>query len=317
MNKEEALELIKQKNKNSIDGYIYLADHEHLTDAMIELANYYYINNHIEEAIKYFQKAGDYRDFRGYQNLGFLYFYGKKVNKNYELAFKYLTKAFLMGDQSSAIKISDMYFNGYYVNKDYSYALNYLEPIYNKGMSDLLSGKKNILLPEVLIRYGISYLNGYGFKKDNIKAIKSFIVARDILKEFKETKSNLNKIAYCDNFIEKINASIDNADFEELDYCFERQSHFSFVKENNSITLKFDFDTKELFVSLKRLKSYLIDHMYFEFDDIYDYNKIEYDELRPIDYKLTKNQIKLYDEESTVMHFGYNKVISSIDVING
>jgi TPR repeat protein len=284
---------------------------------MIDLASYYYVHDQMEEALAYFKKAGDYKDYRGFQNLGYIYFYGRKVEKNNELAFKYLTKAFLMGDQASAIKISDMYMNGYYVNKDYSYALNYLEPIYSRGMMDLMAGKGNYLLPEVLIRYGLAYLNGQGFKQDNINSLKNFIVARDLLESQPNKKeSTKNMISFCNKYIENINKEVEKSDYEELDFCFEHHAKFSFVKEEENITLKFDFESKELFVSLKNLSSYLIDHMYFEFNNVYDYNKIDYDELRPIDYKLTKNQIKLYDEESTVMHFNFDKYVSSIDVIN-
>ena len=112
MDKLEALELINKNNLESIKGYVYMADHEHNTSAMVILGDYYYAKGDYSYAIKYFQEAGDYKDNRGYNRLGSMYFYGKGVEKDYHLAYKYFTKSYLNQDKYAAIKLADMYING-------------------------------------------------------------------------------------------------------------------------------------------------------------------------------------------------------------
>ena len=318
MDKKEAIELINKNNLESIKGYTYMADHEHNTSAMVILGDYYFAKHDYNFAIKYFQEAGDYKDNRGYNRLASMYFYGKGVEKNYPLAYKYFTKSYLNGDKYASIKLADMYINGYYVNKDASYALEYLEPLYNFYMNEHIKGNyKDNLLYEVLIRYALCYESGEGFKKDLNEALKCLILARDgFVKQMEYSNKPYNLLKYTISEIERLKKDVVVDSFELLDLALDNHNSFEFENDNNSLNLIFDFETPQVVVSLKKLKSLVTNRIVIRFLGVTDFNKIEYETMRPIDYQVKGDLFRLYDTESTLLHFRFNSLTDTIDDSN-
>ena len=314
MDKLEALELINKNNLESIKGYVYMADHEHNTSAMVILGDYYYAKGDYSYAIKYFQEAGDYKDNRGYNRLGSMYFYGKGVEKDYHLAYKYFTKSYLNQDKYAAIKLADMYINGYFVNKDPSYALEYLEPLYNYYMGEHIKGNyKDNLLYEVLIRYSHCYESGLGIKKDLEEALKCLVIAYDgFSKQMKYSNKSYNLLKYTLNEIDRLKKVVKVDPYEILNLALDTTNTFSYVLDNDTLTFIFSLNNKEVITSLANLCSVVTDKIEIKFDKVNDFNKIDYEQMRPIDYQVKNNLFRLYDTESTLMHFTFESFESNI-----
>lgn len=314
MDKLEALELINKNNLESIKGYVYMADHEHNTSAMVILGDYYYAKGDYSYAIKYFQEAGDYKDNRGYNRLGSMYFYGKGVEKDYHLAYKYFTKSYLNQDKYAAIKLADMYINGYFVNKDPSYALEYLEPLYNYYMGEHIKGNyKDNLLYEVLIRYSHCYESGLGIKKDLEEALKCLVIAYDgFSKQMKYSNKSYNLLKYTLNEIDRLKKIVKVDPYEILNLALDTTNTFSYVLDNDTLTFIFSLNNKEVITSLANLCSVVTDKIEIKFDKVNDFNKIDYEQMRPIDYQVKNNLFRLYDTESTLMHFTFESFESNI-----
>jgi len=314
MTEKEALELIKLNNEDSIKGYEFLANRMHDTTSMIILANYYYSKKEYYKTIDYFKKAGDYKDSRGFTNLGSMYYYGRGVEKNYEMAYKYFTKAYLLSDKFAALKLSDMYMNGYYVRNDYSYALEYLEPIYTSQMIEYLKGnKKDNLLFEVLLRYAKCYEIGKGFAKSLDKALKSLIIAKDGFEyQMNFNNKSYNLLKYTRNEIKRLSSLVDNNKFEIFDSILDNKFDFTYDTHDTNVVMHFNFNDKILLVSTSDLKSYLVNNVDVTFNNIKDFNKIEYDVMRPIDYQVKNDLFRLYDEDSTLMHFKFESFETSL-----
>ena len=314
MDKLEALELINKNNLESIKGYVYMADHEHNTSAMVILGDYYYAKGDYSYAIKYFQEAGDYKDNRGYNRLGSMYFYGKGVEKDYHLAYKYFTKSYLNQDKYAAIKLADMYINGYFVNKDPSYALEYLEPVYNYYMGEHIKGNyKDNLLYEVLIRYSHCYESGLGIKKDLEEALKCLVIAYDgFSKQMKYSNKSYNLLKYTLNEIDRLKKIVKVDPYEILNLALDTTNTFSYVLDNDTLTFIFSLNNKEVITSLANLCSVVTDKIEIKFDKVNDFNKIDYEQMRPIDYQVKNNLFRLYDTESTLMHFTFESFESNI-----
>lgn len=314
MDKLEALELINKNNLESIKGYVYMADHEHNTSAMVILGDYYYAKGDYSYAIKYFQEAGDYKDNRGYNRLGSMYFYGKGVEKDYHLAYKYFTKSYLNQDKYAAIKLADMYINGYFVNKDPSYALEYLDPLYNYYMGEHIKGNyKDNLLYEVLIRYSHCYESGLGIKKDLEEALKCLVIAYDgFSKQMKYSNKSYNLLKYTLNEIDRLKKIVKVDPYEILNLALDTTNTFSYVLDNDTLTFIFSLNNKEVITSLANLCSVVTDKIEIKFDKVNDFNKIDYEQMRPIDYQVKNNLFRLYDTESTLMHFTFESFESNI-----
>ena len=320
LTKEEAISLINNSKdfNDQLKGYLFLIDKEHNSEAMIALANIYYNNKDMENAIKYYKKASDFRNPLGNTMLGFIYYYGRGVDKDYSLAFKYFTKGSLDHEYHSILKLSDMYKLGQYVNQNYNYALDYIEPLFNEGMNRFLKGEyKNNPVFDCAMRYADAYKDGLGYKKNLEEALNYYTFAYNgFVKQMKYDKyETYNKLKYCLNNLENIKKELNKVDesvYDVLDFVFDKSFKFSFDKEDNYIILNFKFNEKEIFNYPQLNKTFVLDNVSLKFSNISEYNKIEYDELRPIDYVIKGNTLRLYDEESTLMHFNFDKISSNI-----
>ena len=322
MTHEEAIKLINNSKNfdDSLKGFLYLADKEHNTNAMMALANNYYNNKEIDKAISYYKKASDFHNPLGFTMLGFIYYYGRGVDKNYELAFKYFTKASLDHEYHAMLKLSDMYLNGYFVNQNYHYAYDYLEPLFNEGMIKFLKNEyKDNPLFDVSMRFGHLYKEGLYVKKNLEEALKYYVLAYNgFIKQIEFDKfESYNKLKFCLSKIEELKKEI-NKDFyiryDLLDFIFDKNFKFDYRYENDNVDLIFKFLNKELFIYPQVNKVFLLDEIVLKFGNVSDFNKIEYEEIRPIDYQFKGRTLRLYDEDSTVMHFDFDSFNSSIEI---
>lgn len=312
MDKNEAIKKINEGKtiEEKVDGALYMANIVKNTSAMIMLGDYYFNTQKIELAIAYYKKAIEHKNPLGYTRLGFMYYYGKGIEKDYNEAFKLFSRGSLEGEVTSIIKLSDMYKNGYYVEQNYGTSVNILDPIFQKGMKDLLNKKyKNNPIFEVSLRFADLFLNGYHFKKNLRKALNYYIIAyRGFLLQ-DDSKDHMNKINYCLNNINILKNEISDlySDYELLDFAFDHDFTFDY-KIDDSALLIFNFTNTELFIDIKNLTFDVYKQVSVKFSNIEKFNKVDYEVLRPNDYRIEKKKLRLYDDESTLMHFEFENI---------
>ncbi len=321
MNHEEAISLINNSKELSKikEGFLYLIEKEKNTSAMIALGNISYNNNDVKSAIKYYKKAADYQNPLGFTMLGYLYYYGKSVEKDYFLAFKYFTKGYLNHEYHSTLKLSDMYKNGYYINQNYRYAESLLEPLFDKGMSDFLKGNiKDNPVFDVSLRYAEGCLKGEGVEKDLEKALEyytlsyygfSLLMSDNDIEIYNKLKFSLNNVIKLRKELNK--ESIDK--YTVLDFVLDKKFDFSRVIEDDKVTLKFNFKDKTLYICPELMKCFVLDNIDFTFNNIKKFNQMDYEVMRPIDYQFKENIFRLYDEDNTLLHFEFESFNTSLD----
>ena len=312
MDKNEAIKKINEGKtiEEKIDGALYMANIAKNTSAMIMLGDYYFNTKKIELAIAYYKKAIENKNPLGYTRLGFMYYYGKGIGKDYNEAFKLFSRGALEGETTSVIKLSDMYKNGYYVEQNYGTSVNILDPLFQKGMKDLLNKKyKNNPIFEVALRYADLFLNGYHFKKNLRKALNYYILAYRGFMLQDNSKDHLNKINYCLNNINTLKEELSDLynDYELLDFAFDRDFTFDYKIDDNALLI-FNFTNNELFIDIKNLTFDVYKQVNVKFSNIEKFNKVDYEVLRPNDYRIEKKKLRLYDDESTLMHFEFENI---------
>lgn len=312
MDKNEAIKKINEGKtiEEKIDGALYMANIAKNTSAMIMLGDYYFNTKKIELAIAYYKKAIENKNPLGYTRLGFMYYYGKCIGKDYNEAFKLFSRGALEGETTSVIKLSDMYKNGYYVEQNYGTSVNILDQLFQKGMKDLLNKKyKNNPIFEVALRYADLFLNGYHFKKNLRKALNYYILAYRGFMLQDNSKDHLNKINYCLNNINTLKEELSDLynDYELLDFAFDHDFTFDYKIDDNALLI-FNFTNNELFIDIKNLTFDVYKQVNVKFSNIEKFNKVDYEVLRPNDYRIEKKKLRLYDDESTLMHFEFENI---------
>lgn len=310
MTEKEAKELLNGTKEEKVEALIYFANRKKSTKAMMELANYYYSINNIDEAISYFTLASYYKDPTGYNSLGSMYLYGKKVEKDYAMAFKYFTKSYLLGNDYAKLKLADMYLNGYYVKKDYKYAIAYLEPLYDKYYNKYIKGEfKDNLFMEVLLRYSKCYEEGFGFKKDLDEALKCMIVARDGFKEILDIPGSKALYDFTLSEIERLKNTHEYNKFEILEHVLDVYNTFSYeyYEEEDYVSFTFNFDSPLILVSLNKLESKVTTSVTVCFKGIVSFNAMDMEVMRPIDFQNRGDLFRLYDSEQTLLHFKFKE----------
>ena len=312
MDKNEAIKKINEGKTvdEKVDGALYMANVEKNTSAMIFLGDYYYQTQKLELAIAYYKKAIEHKNPLGYTRLGFMYYYGKGIVKDYNEAFKLFSRGSLEGETTSIIKLSDMYKNGYYVEQNYGTSVNILDPLFQRGMKDLLNKKyKNNPIFEVALRYADLFLNGFHFKKNHRKALNYYILAYKGFLLQDNSKDHMNKINYCLNNINNLKEELSDlySDYELLDFAFDHDFTFDYKIDENALLI-FNFTNNELYIDIKNLNFDIYKQVCVKFSDIKKFNKVDYDVLRPNDYRIEKKKLRLYDDESTLMHFEFENI---------
>ena len=312
MDKNEAIKKINEGKTvdEKVDGALYMANVEKNTSAMIFLGDYYYQTQKLELAIAYYKKAIEHKNPLGYTRLGFMYYYGKGIEKDYNEAFKLFSRGSLEGETTSIIKLSDMYKNGYYVEQNYGTSVNILDPLFQRGMKDLLNEKyQNNPIFEVALRYADLFLNGFHFKKNYRKALNYYILAYKGFLLQDNSKDHMNKINYCLNNINNLKEELSDlySEYELLDFAFDHDFTFDYKIDENALLI-FNFTNNELYIDIKNLNFDVYKQVCVKFSDIKKFNKVDYDVLRPNDYRIEKKKLRLYDDESTLMHFEFENI---------
>ncbi|WP_199764213.1 tetratricopeptide repeat protein, partial [Helicobacter felis] len=108
--------------------------------------------------VSYYQKAGEMGDTKAYNILGDMYKNGQGVPQNYPKAFDYYQKAGEMGDGGSYRILGDMYYNGQGMQKNYQGAVAYYQKAGEMG-----NPYGYVLLADM-------YYGGHGVEQDYAKA---------------------------------------------------------------------------------------------------------------------------------------------------
>ena len=110
------------------------------------------------------------------ENLGYIYYYGRKGEVNYEKSFNYFAKAALVGLICSLYKIGDFYRNGYYVEKDEKEAFSIYVQCLDKLDDDTIpeSGA------DIDMRIGDCLYEGIGIEKDTMGALHFYNMAEEL-----------------------------------------------------------------------------------------------------------------------------------------
>ena len=142
---------------------------------------------HYQQAIKYFQKAVELGDAKGYVNLGSLYEDGKGVKQDYSQTIKFYKKACDSNLAEACYGVANSYYSGKKIKQDFVSAKYYYEKACNAEYAASCA------------MLGVLYYYGEGVKKD-VSSSEFFIMKACRLGDktscdsYKTTKAvNLNK----------------------------------------------------------------------------------------------------------------------------
>ena len=114
-----------------------------------------------QQAMKYYQKAGDLGDAFGYHNMGILYDNGQGVQQNFHEAFKSYKKACDLNFAPACANIGNLYQQGQGVRQDFVNARKYFEKACNANKAMACNN------------LGVLYANGQGVKQ-NLSTAKQY-----------------------------------------------------------------------------------------------------------------------------------------------
>lgn len=125
------------------------------------------VNKNYQKAMELYKKAAAQGEFNAPCNIGYMYANGLGVKKNNTKAAEWYQKGAEMGDEISQKNLGFMYMDGRGVTKNYKKSFEYLTKSANKGNSDA--------------QYGLGYLyeNALGVNKDYAKAAEWFKKSAD------------------------------------------------------------------------------------------------------------------------------------------
>jgi tetratricopeptide (TPR) repeat protein len=187
-------------NYEEMKKYYLMAIEKENSNAMYYLGSYYEDNNDYEEMKKYYLFAIEKENSNAMTSLGSYY----EDNENYEEMKKYYLMAIEKGNSDAMFKF------GYYYEdiKDYAEMQKYYLMAIEKENSNAMFKLKNYYKDNVLKLFNLfSNLNN-----------KSEIVIKKI--------NELSKLSIIDNYIDKVNNSINN--IKDCIICYENKQHIQF-----------------------------------------------------------------------------------------
>lgn len=103
------------------------------------------------------------------------------------------------------------------------------------------------------------------------------------------SKDHLNKINYCLNNINTLKEELSDLynDYELLDFAFDHDFTFDYKIDDNALLI-FNFTNNELFIDIKNLTFDVYKQVNVKFSNIEKFNKVDYEVLRPHDYRIEK-----------------------------
>ena len=138
----------------------------------------------VYKAITTFSKVENYPDYcseerLGYEqeNLGYIYYYGKKGKNDYKKAFNYYLNDAATGNVRSLYKVGDFYRNGFYVEKNPEKAFH----IYEQCAEIISAEQIPVVTAQVYMRLGECYYEGIGVEKNLLHAHKFMSMAENHL----------------------------------------------------------------------------------------------------------------------------------------
>lgn len=111
----------------------FLINEEHNPEDVTYLGGVYYAMGEYDLALKYYEMAAmlDYEPV--YEDMGYIWYYGRTGKVDYEKAYNCFSRIAEKGNIIAMIKIADMYKNGYYVEKDLKEYKKRMEEYYEES----------------------------------------------------------------------------------------------------------------------------------------------------------------------------------------
>ena len=158
---ENTLKLYERFIEEDPEGFVNIAENHLLGNP------HFGLERNVDQALNYYQVAGQQNNLRALENLAVFYLNGIGVPQNTTKAFEYFEKAKEMGSAHALNGLGYMYLNGLGVPVDKQKAFEYI-----KQAADLGDPESNSNL-------GVFYLNGETVEKNYQEAIKHFLSAAE------------------------------------------------------------------------------------------------------------------------------------------
>lgn len=233
-----------------------------------------------KKALTEYIKAGDFGNYKGYMNAGYIYYYNRlndPSGENYEEAFKLFAIGRNHNDLEANYKISDFYFNGYFVSKNVNEAYYIVESSVEEALAHAVKGDLFYLGPYSLREARILELRNNPLNDGIILA--DFLVCdycyKDRIKKrdfFGDLMVLNNNKGFIKNTIErtkmetkemKFPYTFDEGEFEQFLYKAPYYINHTLNRigmvyqfKDNKIYLNLDFNRPPFFVLLKGLTAY-------------------------------------------------------------
>lgn len=164
--------------------------------------------DNFKDGIEYYRLSATLGNDIAMSNLGYLYLYGKEVEKNEELAYAYFMNASKKDNVEAIIKLGEFYKKGIVVDKDMELCLYY----FSKAI-ELIKGKEELELayPEVYLTVGREHMNGGKLEHNSLIAFDYILTARDGYDAMIDNGEDVDA-----KTLKEIEKLIDNKEFDEI-----------------------------------------------------------------------------------------------------
>ncbi|MDD2577221.1 MAG: tetratricopeptide repeat protein [Bacteroidales bacterium] len=93
----------------------------------------HYNSNDFKQAYSFFKESANKGNYKSYEYLGKMYYYGNYVKKDFKEAYKWFEKSAKYNNDEAKLLLVSMYYNGEYVKKDTSRANKIVYELAIKG----------------------------------------------------------------------------------------------------------------------------------------------------------------------------------------
>jgi TPR repeat protein len=125
-------------------------------------------------ARKYYEKAAVLGNDQALCNLGYIYFYGRDVERDYERAYACYLKSANKNNPNAMFKVGDFFYEGIIKEQDYDKAFYWYSRAHHFATEQIVDGRRIIfpeVIPSICYRLGRAFLKGQGVDFDPLKAL--------------------------------------------------------------------------------------------------------------------------------------------------
>lgn len=218
-----------------VEALSFLIEETKDPEYMMELGGWYYEMRRFDLALKYYETAAEYKLTSAYKCLGYIWYYGRTVEKDYEKAFRYYSLAAEAGDTEAAYKLADMYKNGYFVERDYEKYKAEIKRLYKK-----IKGETRLFepVPQISIRMA-RILTEEGRKEEAAEIYmraKYFLAQRLQINPFFGDLNNMKWLI--GELYDIVGFNKEDFDFYDLYYLLQKPCKVTFRYQNRRYTVE-------------------------------------------------------------------------------